>query len=78
MDIKEFVKDRNEALLSLDKDKILFFTKKYSMESPIEEPAFWGGVHKAILHINSATDEQKEISRQWLVENGFSTEIRFC
>lgn len=75
MNIHEFVKERDEALLSLDKERILKFTRKYGVQLPTTDKGFWGGVHKAILHLESATDEQKEYSKQWLLQNNFKLEI---
>ena len=74
--IKKWVKDRDEAMLSLDKDKIVAFCKKNNVPIPENETVFWAGVHKAILHINSATFEQKQNSFEWLIEHGFSPSIQ--
>jgi len=71
---EEFVKDRNEALLSLDEDKILDYMRKYDV-SIHNGGVFWESVHKAILNIE-ATDEQRENSRRWLIEHGFDTVIK--
>lgn len=68
-DLKQFVKERNEALLSLDKDKIVAYMKKYDVKVPPDR-VFWASVHKAILGIN-VTMEQKENSKIWLIEHGF-------
>lgn len=73
--MRKFVKERDAALLSLDKEKIQRYCKKYSVHIPQDERLFWAGVHKAILHINSATDEQKLNSTLWLLENGFQPHI---
>lgn len=75
MDIDAFVKERDEALLSLDKRKILRYAEKYGVNLPTSETAFWAGVHKAIFALSSATDEQKEKSYKWLREHGFSPYI---
>lgn len=77
--MKQFIKDRDEAILSLDKDKIMEYLRKYNMEGskPEEEIIFWAGTHKAVLGIRSATDEQKEYSRKWLRENGFKTDLDY-
>ena len=70
--IKKFVEERNRALLSLDKKKILAFMAKFGVQvMPTDETVFWGGVHKAILNINAATEQQKSQSRTWLKQNGF-------
>lgn len=72
MNIKHFVKDRDKALLSLNKKRIETYAKKYEIPLPTDEKVFWSGIHKAILNINSATKEQKDNSGKWLRENNFS------
>lgn len=72
MNIEKFLNERDEALLSLDKEKILKYMRKYQGNySPSSETVFWASVHKCILAISSATQEQKERSKQWLIEHGF-------
>lgn len=71
MDINKFVKERNEALLSLDKKKITAYAKKYWVSMPKDELIFWAGIHKARLGIKDFPDDEKEKSRIWLKENGF-------
>ena len=51
--IKKFLKERNEALLSLDKNKITKTLIKYGVEIPEDEQIFWAGVHKARMEIIS-------------------------
>ena len=75
MDTKQFVKDRNEALLSLDKDKIIAYLNKYGIPVPANEKVFWAGVHKGIVNMKAAPKEQKFDSMLWLVEHGFSPYI---
>lgn len=75
-DMKEFVKERDEALLSLNKQKILAYMKKYHINyKPNSETVFWAGIHKAIIGINSATAEQKQKSHDWLISHGFKPYI---
>ncbi len=69
--LKRFIKERDEALLSLDKQKILTFCTKNMVPVPEDETVFWAGIHKSILHINSATKEQKKASFNWLLVHGF-------
>ena len=72
--VKKFVQERNEALLSLDEQKIRAYMRKYGVRfNPENEPVGWAGVHKAILGISSITPEQRERSEKWLVEHGFRT-----
>ena len=75
MDIKQFVKDRDAALLSLDREKIVAYCNKYGVPVPDDEKVFWAGVHKGIVAMNSATDEQKYDSVMWLINHGFKTTI---
>lgn len=72
MSLVDFIKDRDE---SLDKEKILAYCRKYCIAMPKNELAFWAGVHKSIMHINSATDEQKQRSCEWLTNHGVSTDL---
>ena len=69
--IENFVKERDEALLSLDKAKILACAEKYGVRLPKNELVFWASVHKSILAINSADEAQKAKSKAWLLEHGF-------
>lgn len=75
MRLDKFVKERDESLLSLDKEKIMKFMHKYGVPMPKDETVFWAGVHKAIWNLNSANVEQKLTSFMWLAEHGFSPDI---
>ena len=73
--VNAYVKERDEAFLSLDKKKIMKFCRRWHICLPDNETVFWCGVHKVIVNINSATEEQKRKSYEWLKEHGFSPEI---
>lgn len=80
--MNNFVKERNEALLSLNEKKIDAFMKKYNpnCKKPKEKIIYWAGIHKAICDLfltpeNAITIEQYERSYNWLKENGFHPEI---
>lgn len=73
--LEQMAKDRDEALLSLNKGKIVAYCRKYGIPLPENETAFWAGVHKSIIALNAATKAQKEKSVLWLAEHGFTTEI---
>lgn len=72
MNLKDFVKERDEALRSLDKTKIEAYMKKYQVYRPADDEVFWAGIHKARLMATSMTEEEKEVSRQWLRDHGFN------
>ena len=70
------VQERNEALFSLDKNKIMAYLRKYNL--PVEEcsdAVFWAGVYNAICNIKNAPEPIVEEARAWLNERGFSTTI---
>lgn len=69
-DLKQFVAERNEALLSLDKSKIERFAKKYDIHLPTNDEVFWSGVHKAICNIPSIPFEVRQKSADYLFEHG--------
>lgn len=76
-DTNTFIKDRNEAFLSKDKEKILAYCEKYGIKFPEEEEAFWAGVHKAICNLflmedTPVTIDQYNESYDWLAERGYS------
>ena len=66
-----FIKDRNEALFSLDKEKLLNYFNKYKIQIPKNELVFWAGIHKARLGIIDIPHDEREKSKKWLTENGF-------
>lgn len=73
--MSNFVKERDEAILSLDRDKIISYMKKYDIPINSNDLVFWASIHKAIMALKSASKEQKENSSKWLKENGFSTTL---
>lgn len=74
-EIEKYVKERNEALFSLDKEKIKAFSEKWNIPFPQNETVFWAGIHKAIVHTTAATQEQRDNSIKWLIDHGFSLDI---
>ena len=72
-ELEDFLKQRDEALLSLDKEKITAFAELSSQRKvTIDDNIFWAGVHYARLGVVYFSEEVKQVSRQWLKENGFS------
>lgn len=77
---EEFIKDRNEAFASGDKEKILTYCKKYGVTIPENEEIFWAGIHKAICNMYLLEDspisiEQYNKSYDWLNEHGYSPSV---
>lgn len=72
--LEEFVKERNEALFSLDRNKIEAYMKKYGQAENEEVPdeLFWASVYKAICGINNAPDELVSKALMWLHKNGYT------
>ena len=75
--LEEFVKERNEALFSLDRCKIEAYMKKYGeLEveeiEEITENLFWANVYQAICGIKDAPDELISKALMWLYKNGYT------
>lgn len=69
--IEQFRKERNEALLSLDEDKIRAMLKKFNgIEAHSDSRIFWGGVHKAITGNTDLPIDFRRKSNAWLQERG--------
>ena len=70
------VQERNEALFSLDKNKIMAYLRKYNLPTEASsDTVFWAGIYKAICNIRNAPEPIVEEARAWLNERGFSTTI---
>lgn len=75
-DIKQWIKERDEAILSLDSKKIDAYSIKYcNGEGTLDKTdplIYWAGVHKCVLAIRSSSQAQKDFSRQWLIAHHFN------
>ena len=71
--IERFVKERNEALFSLDRKKIEAYLIKYGETEVLHEPdvIFWGGVYKAICGVKGAPKDIVDKAHVWLKEHGY-------
>ena len=70
------IQERNEALFSLDKNKIIAYLRKYNLPTEASSDiVFWAGIYKAICNIKNAPEPIVEEARAWLKERGFSTTI---
>lgn len=75
----DYVKDRNEAILSMDKETILHFCEKYEIPTPEDEETLWAGVHKVVCDIYLSNEDDQPFkfkqfikSYTWLIEHGYS------
>lgn len=73
-EIKEFCRERNEAFLSLDEQKIRSFHRKWNhRELPTNMDVFWGAIHKAITGVNSLPLEFRQASKLYLFERNLQS-----
>ncbi len=71
MDIKQFLKDRDAALLSVDENTIWNFANKYGVNMPKEPVLFWITVHKARTGARSLPMVERVASKIALHSLGF-------
>ena len=72
--LKQFLADRNEALLSMDREMIVSFRKKYNgneVDEPEDEHIFWISVHKARTASLGLPEVERRISMNWLTVQGY-------
>ncbi len=76
---ESFVRERNEALFSLDRKKIEAYLMKNGETRFVDAPdlIFWAGVYKAICSITNAPPALVKKARGWLAKNGYSASIGF-
>ena len=60
----------DDAIINLDKKKILEICAKNHINVPADEKQFWCSIHKVrLFFIKGISKQLKEESRQYLVEN---------
>lgn len=72
--LENFVKERNDALFSLDRGKIEAYLIKYGEGelAHTTDMLFWASVYKAICGIKGAPTDVVAKARAWLSAYGFS------
>ena len=65
----KMIRDRNEALLSLDENTIKAYCKKWEVPLPDNEQEFWEGVHVARIQVKNFPEKVKRESYAWLQKN---------
>ena len=73
---EKFIKERNEALFSLDEKKIRRYCKKHSVTIPRDEEVFWRTIYKSVCNVEDAPQEVKERAIVWLKEHGSTPKMR--
>ena len=73
--IASFVKERNEVLFSLDRDRIEAYFGNQGVELPKDDIVFWAGVYKSICNITGAPAELVQKAKDWLHAHGLSERI---
>ena len=69
--VKMFVKDRDDALMSLNKKKILKFQRKWGINFQCtSDRVFWMGVHSARVECLSLPFAERQRSVIWLEAKG--------
>lgn len=70
--LESFVKERNDALFSLDRKKIEAYLVKYGEAEGVAAPdvLFWASVYKAICRIKEAPKDVRKEAILWLSDNG--------
>lgn len=75
-DIEEFVKERNEVLLSGDLDRVMQFQKKHNPGIDWEkmpESSRLAGMHKAITAVVALPRDYRMKSKRWLAQYGYKS-----
>lgn len=70
--IRQFLKERKEALLSMDRTKILAYARKWGVKNmPQDEETFWIAIHKARTSATDLPIEERRKSKTWLSKRGY-------
>lgn len=72
-DLEAFKRERDAALLSLDRHKIRRYARKYGVSLPSSEETFWRAVHKARTGAKTLPPEARRESKEWLRKRGSSS-----
>ena len=73
--IANFVKERNEVLFSLDRERIEAYFGNCGVELPEDDIVFWAGVYKSICNITNAPEDLVQKAKDWLHAHGMSERI---
>lgn len=74
IDLQDFILERNEALLSMNEEKIKAYMMKWSGKVPTDRGVFWLAVHKARVMCKGLEMVERAASLRWLAHHGSSVE----
>ena len=69
--VKQFVAERDIALLSLDEARIRAHMAKWNIKTPGNPNVFWAGIHKARTACTNLPREARLLSKMWLMARGY-------
>lgn len=69
-ELQEFLRKRDEALLSLDETKIRAYCREFGVKMPSHPEVFWRAVHKARTAITTLPMAERQKSKDWLTKHG--------
>lgn len=74
-DLRAFLKERDEVLMSLDVDRVMAFHAKHNPGSDVhnDREAAEVGMHKARTACLSLPREARMLSKRWLSERGYKS-----
>jgi hypothetical protein len=75
-DWNNFVRERDDALLSLDKEQLLAYARKWGVNLsyiPKSDELFWVSIHKARTAATSLPIAARQESKRWLHERGYQS-----
>ena len=74
MDMKNFVQERDAALLSLDEKRIKTYCRAWGVPIPNSNEVFWRAVHKAVcndhLSIHRAETQERTVAGRARIYTG--------
>lgn len=73
MTMEEFLQERKQAFLSMDKTIIEAYMRKYGVPIPDDENTFWVAVHMARTGGADLPLRERLISKRWLSERGYQS-----
>lgn len=71
--IRDYVAERDAALLSLDRATIEAFCIEYGLGISSKDDTFWATVHKARTAAKTLPLEARSLSKAWLTERGLES-----